>query len=337
MLAADELYQPTLFWREASANMVKEIAEEGVENFRRLKGPLGYFVPTYGSPGNGFSEQQVDELSSLIKERYPGALKPILALDSYLNGEAEALANYRVFMAGDQTDKAPNLQAFSESSFGSPKEQFEFEGRAYSRSSLNYLLGLVLLKRHLDGELPTKVLEIGGGFGSLGEILAKSEIKDLRYIDVDIPPTGFVAEQYLRAALGQSAVATYASTADSAVIDIDSLPTATTLCAWQIERLQGEVDLFVNFISFQEMEPSVVRNYLSHVERLKAKWVLLRNLREGKQKWREGSFGVMEPILGDDYAEMLPNYDLIDRNVLPFGYRTVDNFHSELLLFRRNA
>ena len=46
------------------------------------------------------------------------------------------------------------------------------------------------------------------------------------------------------------------------------------------------------------------------------------------------SGGVDIPILTDDYLTMLPNYDLIERNVMPYGYKTVDNFHSELLLLK---
>jgi len=34
---------------------------------------------------------------------------------------------------------------------------------------------------------------------------------------------------------------------------------------------------------------------------------------------------------------MLPNYTLIDRNVHPFGFETVDGFHSELMLFKRHS
>jgi len=93
------------------------------------------------------------------------------------------------------------------------------------------------------------------------------------------------------------------------------------------------VDLFVNFISFQEMEPQIVKNYLGHVSRLGTRWVLLRNIREGQVVWKDGSsFGV--DIQSDDYLAMLPGYELVERNVLPFGYRTVDGYHSELLLLR---
>jgi putative sugar O-methyltransferase len=216
-------------------------------------------------------------------------------------------------------------------------EQFEFDGNKYSRSSLNYLLGLTLLKKHLKGYVPKTILEIGGGFGTLGEILFRSGIADLRYIDIDIPPTSFVAQHYLSKLMGAANVTSYSQTKKLDIIDIESLTPASVLCSWQIEKLRGNVDLFVNFISFQEMEPHVVENYLSHVTRLNSKWILLRNMREGKNiKKDHVSVGVEVPILSDDYGKMLKKYELIDRNVIPFGYKTVDNFHSELLLFKRN-
>ena len=155
-------------------------------------------------------------------------------------------------------------------------------------------------------------------------------------MDIDIPPTTFVAQYYLSAVLGADDVATYAKTRHLLSIDIGSLPPAAVLSSSQIERLQGKVDLFVNFISFQEMEPKIVKNYLSHVARLGTDWVLLRNIREGKQVRTSGSVGVETPILSADYLAMLPDFKLVDRNVLPFGFRTVDGYHSELLLLRRS-
>jgi hypothetical protein len=104
---------------------------------------------------------------------------------------------------------------------------------------------------------------------------------------------------------------------------------------WQLRRLRGTIDLFVNFISFQEMEPAVVVNYLGLVSSLAPRWVLLRNLKEGRQRRQHpDAVGVDEPVLGDDYAAMLPDHRLVERGAMPFGYVTVDRFHSELLLFR---
>lgn len=339
MRTQDELYRPSVFWDEASSRIVNELCENGIERFRSLHNILGFFVPTFGTPGNSFSPAQIEGLRSTLQRAHPEAKKAHQGLEQFLSGESSALADYRVLLAADNPDKLPSLHQFSESKVGEPVEHFEFDGRWFSRSSLNYLLGLSLLKKHLGAdEIPRTVLEIGGGFGTLGEILASAGVDGLRYVDVDIPPTSYVAQYYLSQVLGADQVTTYAQTRDRTEIEIESLSPLSVLCAWQIEKLRGNVDLFVNFISFQEMEPPIVQNYLNHVARLNTRWVLLRNMREGKQLRKAGGWaGVDTPILGDDYLNMLPDYELVERNVLPFGYRTVDGYHSELLLLRRKA
>jgi putative sugar O-methyltransferase len=335
MLLQTELYKPTSFWDKASQLITADIEKNGIEQFRSLPTALDYFVPTYGVPGNSFTKNMVVELMDLLKNKFPSGAKPQRALDDFLIGQMSALSDYRVLIAADDNGKFPHLHTFSESNFGNPIEQFEFDGRKFSRSSLNYLLGLAMLKKHLNGDVPKVVLEVGGGFGTLGEILSGSGVKDLRYIDIDIPPTSFVAQSYLTDVLGDTNVATYEQTRGLKSIDINSLPSASVFCSWQIEKLQGKVDLFVNFISFQEMEPHIVKNYLDQVTRLNAKWILLRNMREGKQVRKDKhSVGVETPIRSDDYKAILSEYELVDRNVIPFGYRTVDNFHSELLILK---
>jgi len=128
----------------------------------------------------------------------------------------------------------------------------------------------------------------------------------------------------------------YRQTRELDRIPVPSAPQQMVLCPWQLPSVEGKIDLFVNFISFQEMEPHVVENYLQHVDRLTARFVLLRNLREGKPvKSEQRKYGVDKPILGSDYDALLPGYELMATNVYPFGYRTVDGFHSELRLYRR--
>ena len=335
MLEQNPLYRPTSFWDQASAKIVSELCADGVENFRRLPSALGYFVPSYGPPTIGISKVQVERLGEVLSIEHVASKKSQLALEYLLSGRQHALSDYRVLIAADNPRLMPYLHTFSESNFGNPLEVMEFEGKKFSRSSLNYLLGLALLKKHLGHTPPKTILEIGGGFGTLGEVLAQSGIEEMRYIDIDIPPTQFVAEHYLKAVIGDEHVASFTSTETLEQIQIASLPTASVLCSWQIEKLIGKVDLFVNFISFQEMEPEVVRNYLHHVKRLGTEWVLLRNMREGKQQKTANSVGVETPIKSNDYVAMLPEYELVEANVHPFGYQTVDGYHSELLLFRK--
>lgn len=102
--------------------------------------------------------------------------------------------------------------------------------------------------------------------------------------------------------------------------------------------LPGKIMKELAGISFQEMESNVVHHYLTHVDRLSSRWMLLRNLREGKQrKPPDNNVGVDESIVSEDYVAMLPRYELVERNAVPFELRTVDGYNSELLLFRRKA
>ena len=62
-------------------------------------------------------------------------------------GKLEAFDDYKTFKAGDEQNKSIKLHKFTESKIGRPLEQFNFENKLFSRSSLNYLLGLVFLKK----------------------------------------------------------------------------------------------------------------------------------------------------------------------------------------------
>ena len=96
------------------------------------------------------------------------------------------------------TDKIkPFFYNFNESLIGKPTENFKFNKRNYSASSLNYLTGLLFLKNHI-GKLDDKIfLEIGGGFGTVGEILYKLKIKNFKYINFGLRPLIILSEFYL--------------------------------------------------------------------------------------------------------------------------------------------
>lgn len=331
-----QLYQPGVFWQEASKDMVEDLAKNGIENFRRLSSSLSYFVPTYGFPGNALSETTVRSLKDWLAAEQLSQ-KQSDYLNQLVTGYSAALADYRTLAASEYAvEQRPNLLSFSESQVGDPIEHFNIEAKCYSRSALNYLLGLSFLKKHLDLTTCKRVMEIGGGFGTLGEILHKT-LPESQYIDIDIPPTLCCSTHYLTQIVGEDKVSTYQEVSQNASIELDQLKPMTVLPSWTIEQLQGKIDLFVNFISFQEMEPDIVQNYLYHVTRLQADWVLLRNMREGKQLRSQHRVGVNKPIFSEDYAQMLPDYELIEKNVIPFGFKTVDGFHSELMLFKRRV
>ncbi|MGO2074584.1 MAG: putative sugar O-methyltransferase [Pseudoalteromonas sp.] len=327
------LYKPSVFWQEATAVMLGDLKNNHLENFRSLPSSLIFFVPTYGYPGNSFSKENIQSLKNWVKRENLNK-KQEAYLDQFTTGYSAALADYRTLAASEYgSSSKPNLLSFSESKIGKPIEHFEIDGSYYSRSAMNYLNGLSFLKKHVDISQLNSVMEIGGGFGSLGEILHQT-LPNVKYID--IPPTIYYATYYLQQIMGKDSVSTYEDIEHKNSINLLSLKKYSVLPSWTIEMLQGEIDLFINFISFQEMEPDIVENYLNNIDRLQAKWILLRNSREGKALRSKQRFGVDKSILSEDYIKMLPNYSLIETNVYPYGFKTVDGFHSEIMLFKRN-
>ncbi|MDQ7045234.1 MAG: putative sugar O-methyltransferase [Sulfurimonas sp.] len=332
------LYKPTTFWKEASQIIIDELLKKDLKDFRSFDSALGMFVPTFAFPYYLKDIQRFKPVQKLLQELTEDK-KSNLKLDLLIKGENQAFADYRVLQASN-INAAPYLDQVSESSIGNPLEQFEFNKRKFSRSFLNYLLGLSFLKQNIDTSEIKNVFEIGGGFGTLGEILlSESRNKDYFYINADIPPVVHISSYYLKKVFGDSNIGTYEELKDYDELNIKELKKqykALNIPSWQVPKLKGTIDLFVNFISFQEMEPEVVQNYYKHISRLQAKYILQRNILEGKKKQSaDAPYGVTEPITGGNYDTFLPEYKLIATDSSIFGFKTEDNFHSQLRLYER--
>jgi putative sugar O-methyltransferase len=333
----NKLYKPTTFWEYGSSLLIQELEENDVKNFRKLSVTRSFFVPGYSAveyfENNINYDTTINEFDKIVKDK-----RFVTRLKRLFTGEASAFSDYRVLQASN-IDKSPYTDKVSESTVGNPIEQVTFNNKNFSRSFLNYLLGLNFLKQKVDTSCIKTVMEIGGGFGTLGEILLKDDRNDFFYINADIPPVGFVSSYYLQEVLGKENIADYEDTKDLEILDIHILKqqySALNICSWQVPKLKGKIDLFVNFISFQEMEPDVVSNYCDYVDDLEPKYILLRNMLEGKRvQSTELLSGVKEPILGDDYNDFLPNYKLIAQDSEIYGFVTEDGFHSQLRIYER--
>lgn len=332
---ATPLYSPTDFWSPGIAAIVDEIKQKGLSGFRTHKSANSFFVPRYSRP---FYRKHKDIIDHFIKwlDNLPYR-KAGTDIYNLLSGHTNALADYRVFKAAD-SNNPPILSNLSESQIGHPNEQFIFEECRYSLSFFNYLKGLVFLKKNMVPSPIHRTLEIGGGYGTLGEILLKAD-PDALYIDVDLPPVAAVATYYLREVFGEDSVLGYDQTRKWEHIDIDKIPTscrAVVLCPWQLPKVRGKIDLFANFISFQEMEPAVVKNYINLVQRQEPEYILLRNLREGKRKkMAPDELGVKEPIVLDEMIFWFDRYQEVARDTISFGELKIDNFHSEIAVLTK--
>ncbi len=306
-LSAPAIFRPTNFWASSAVSIIIDLANSGVSTFRRHNSARSFYVPRYKDGPEG---------------------------------EAQALADYRIFLEADDDRHPPHLKQVSESPLGEPSQHFCFDGRHYSRSFLNYLRGLVFLKKMAETRSVRTVLEIGGGYGTLGEILMKSDADRHFYVDIDVPPLAYVATRYLEELLGPENVAAYDRTKDWDTIEISALADtyqAAVLCPWQLPRIRGTFDLFVNFISFQEMEPEVVENYARYVNRHVGKYLLLRNQRHGKKLARKpGEVGVFSPVTREHYLKYFSPFELAGIDSQKFGHAR-NGFASEVMVLKRGA
>ncbi len=337
MQKQDKLYKATTFWEYALRLLIEELEENDIKDFRKLNTTRSFFVPGYSAVEYFQNREKYDPtieaFDKIVRDK-----RFVTRLQRLFTGHSSAYSDYRVLKASNKNTR-PYTNMVSESTVGNPIEQYEFEGKRFSRSFLNYALGLNFLKQVVDTSDIRTVMEIGGGFGTLGEILLKDERNEAFYINADIPPVAFYSTYYLQEIFGKENIANYEDLKNKETLDIEELKNkykALNICSWQIPKLKGKIDLFVNFISFQEMEPEVVKNYCKYIDKLEAKYILLRNMLEGKRKKDDNfSAGVKEPILGNDYDKFLENYKLIACDSHTFGFVTEDGFHSQLRVYER--
>lgn len=338
-----EIYSPTNFWDNLIKKNFKLIINGQIKNFRDLNVGFIGFAP-YFSELKRFKVKKkvVSDIKKIINNSNiiaKGKKKILYLINSVLTGSERANDQYKLLL----TDNfKPKFHGFNESRVGNPTEQFKFNNNLFSASSLNYLNGLLFLKKYIKSFDNKIIMEIGGGFGSVGEILDNLKIKNFKYINLDLPPLNIVSEYYLEKSCKQ-AIGNHFLYKQKKKILISKMRKLNCLPNYDIEKLNGQIDIFLNFISFQEMEYAVVKNYLDKIKKFKPKYILLRNLREGKNTLKNKNsykhkfkYFVNKPIKGNMYYKLLmDNYYLLDRNVEPYGHKTWDNFNSELLLFKK--
>ena len=297
-------FRPTNFWERGLKPILDDIEAHGFETFRAHRSAQGFYVPGYARPEYRANRDRIERILGLLPDRRAHSVR------WRLDGRQLAWSDARLVAATD-SDGGLDIASVSESSVGGG-ELHDVRGRTVTRSLLNYSRGITLLKSVVDTSDLSSALEIGGGYGTLGEILLKARPDDGFFVNIDIPPVAAVSTYYLSEVFGREAVLGYAESRELDVLDLDALREqyrAIVLCPWQLPDVTGRVDLFANFMSFQEMEPTVVARYCELVEPLTANCVLLRNSATGKQQVTAGQLGVLEPVTTDFVVEQFGAFE----------------------------
>ena len=251
----DPRFRPTNFWRPGVAQLMSDFDVRKLREFKSWPSSSAWFYPKYGQ---GFGNQVIGEVLELARSRGVAASDPWLT--GALGGGLDARRDFdAIRLAWDQDNWPFDIEGFGESRYGRPPQRYRLGERsdvAWGRPYLNYLLCLAGLSSHVECP-PRRVLELGGGFGVLGEMLHQRD-PWTQYVNVDIPPLVVIAEAYLSRLLGRDLVVneeSYLPVADQSNWAAASLP------SWRFPDVVGPFDVFVNSYSFQEMEPEVMARY----------------------------------------------------------------------------
>jgi len=291
METCDPIYRPTNFWVPGMRQLSANLHARELDSFKSWPGASTWFYPVYGA---GFSNATIKATYGFVETINPKVSE--FWLSSSLNGSREARRDFdaaRLFW--DQSRWPFDLNNYGESREGRPPQRYRMTGSedvGWGKPYLNYLLCLAALSRHVH-EPPRSFIEIGGGFGTLGEIVQQRDA-GARYVNLDIPPLLTVAAYCLTTLFGQERVITPDLVPEVGPIEV-------TCCAcvpnWRLPDVSGPFDVFVNTYSFQEMEPHVVDHYVAAIAATGTRYVLSVNSILGKRKAVDGQEGgVIEPV-----------------------------------------
>ncbi len=348
---ADPIYRPSNFWDYYQNESYRHIREQGVGEFRshRLRNwasfgavadpLLGDAHPLLGR-GDGLQSAWLKVVGKSVR-RIP-LLKDFLttfeklteAYENHLEMLLELSYHYCL-----NADPQKRIAGIEDSGLGAPNISMKFDGRVYTLHFLRYFLQYLYLSRFVDFKEVRSIVEIGGGYGGMAEVISKLH-PHILYVDVDIPPQIYIAERYLSACF-EGKVLGYLETKkeDQLIPESHDGKRLFTLCPWQLPKLEGDYDLFINSASFQEMEPPIVENYARHLNQLVTRYGYIRAMRKGAALApREGKRGVLEKTTLEHYLKFFDRFELVDEadaEVLPNLPGTLDAYRD--FFFRKRS
>lgn len=193
---APRIFSPGPYWKPHADLMIGLVRRHGIENFRAIpdKALTAFATGNKFNPPANRALKLNDALRRLpVIGRFPDAIARLIE-GSYRRARSETNNKLHVVFALLQ-QIAPDLTELKESGVGNPPV-FSIYGRAYSEMFLLKLLEIALLRQHVDFEKIKNVVEIGGSYGLVGEILRK-RYPAIRYMLVDLAPVAAFAQFYL--------------------------------------------------------------------------------------------------------------------------------------------
>jgi len=299
MSRQSDVWKPTNYWKGYCKRIKQELDRVGLGEFRRnwnlIKGYTNIPTPKRTVLGNSKKSKLLNLITyippfNVIRNRYDNYIDSLISKLNFNFQKENALISH-LLNEGEYSNSI--LSKVEDSCVGNPIS-YEFNGRKYSSNILNQICLLSLLF-HFVGSSKSfkKIIEIGGGYGALPEILFKYSNGEIEYfVEVDIPPLVYITTQYLKAVFPDKVIDYREVRNMKTITQSDINGKILVIPPWLLPSLNVDFDLFWNSASFQEMEHNVVDNYLDFICK-KANNIFINTLTEGHKK---GVGGQLEPI-----------------------------------------
>ena len=148
---------------------------------------------------------------------------------------------------------------------GNSNKAIKILGHYFDYGIIHHLKWFEKIEKHLKDN--TKILEIGGGFGSFARIILKN--KNLKYFLIDLPEANLQSNYYLQNHFPEKKIFNYIDFKNKEIsseinkYDIFILPPNTL-------KILGEkniyFDFFINTRSFMEMKKETIKNYFNFIQ-----------------------------------------------------------------------
>lgn len=308
--AADRVFRPTNYWSARCDRLAENIRANGLFNVRRDK---AFSRHKKGTPEAGMWRFGVTDWSD----------------------DATPAAAWSAALESARGSPAVPLQQLPASRAGNPRG-FKMERMFYTHSWLKYFARYAYVARFLllDRQV---VAEIGPGSGKQAHLLKQAH-PGLTVLLFDVAPQLYIANQYLKKALGDDVIGYDRARRIGSFADIEP-GKVHVMGSWQVPLLStGPLDLFWSAASFQEMEPDVVAHYLSFVAH--AENIYLMQAMGGQKVARRlnsGAMteGVLEQTTLETYLDSLPCHEIIDQRLAVIAVYGDRNPYSDTFWRRR--
>lgn len=306
---APAIYRAGRYWEEYEEKIVKELLKVDLNQMRSGRYPL---FATFGFNESVYHYRHDAPLRTTLYQKlvrkYIIANKKILPYNLRL-ADIRDMAFRHADVLG-QLNSARSIREIETSTFGSPQDLFKMYGKNYTMRFLTFYVRYCGAQKYVNLKGDETIVELGSGSGHQVEVLKKL-YPNLTILCFDLPGQLFLCEQYLKKALPEGQVVSSMETMNYTDLSKVQKGKVHMFGNWYFPLLKDfQFDLFWNAASFGEMEPDIVKNYLSIVSG-NCKSIFLLQAAKGKES--TATKGVKTPMDFKFYDTTLSEYQLMGK------------------------